>query len=168
MTQDRIKPEKTVLTNGIRIITETLPYLHSVALGIFFNHGSRDEKAQEQGLSHLTEHMLFKGTTKRTAKDISIFAESKGTILDGFTAKESSGIYARFLSENFLPITDLICEIISSPLFSAEDLVKEKMVISEEIKSAQEDPEDQMLNLLFACLYEPHPLGNTVTGKIET
>uniref|UniRef100_A0A7C6A8T9 Insulinase family protein n=1 Tax=candidate division WOR-3 bacterium TaxID=2052148 RepID=A0A7C6A8T9_UNCW3 len=160
--------KKTVLPSGVRVITENLPYLHSVAFGIFFNHGARDESPQEQGIAHLLEHMFFKGTTKRSAKEISIFAESKGTIIDGFTSKESTGIYARFLAENFSPIAELACEIVSSPALAENELTKEKMVIAEEIKSNQEDPEDQMLNLLFRALYEPHPMGNSVTGTIET
>lgn len=160
--------EKTILSSGVRVITEKLPYLHSVALGIFFNHGARDESPQEQGISHLLEHMFFKGTTKRSAKEISIFAESKGTIIDGFTSKESTGIYARLLAEHFSPIAELACEIVSSPVLAENDLAKEKMVIAEEIKSTQEDPEDQMLNLLFRALYEPHPMGNPVTGTLET
>jgi predicted Zn-dependent peptidase len=166
MSDELIK--KTVLPSGLRIISEKIPYLHSVALGILFKHGSRDETEKEQGISHLLEHMLFKGTTNRTAKEISIFAESKGTIIDGFTSKENTGIYARFLSEHFSPITDLACEVLSSPLFAANDLEKEKGVIFEEIKSTLEDPEDQMLNLLFSVLYEPHPMGFPVTGSFQT
>jgi predicted Zn-dependent peptidase len=166
MNNDLIK--KTVLPSGIRIITEKLPYLHSVALGIFFNLGSRDETEKEQGISHLLEHMLFKGTTRRTAKEISVFAESKGTIIDGFTSKENTAVYARFLSEHFSTITELICEILSSPLFAPGELEKEKGVISEEIKSTIEDPEDQMLNLLFSILYEPHPMSFPVTGTFQT
>jgi predicted Zn-dependent peptidase len=166
MSGDLIK--KTVLPSGIRIITEKLPYLHSVALGVLFNHGSRDEAEHEQGISHLLEHMLFKGTTQRSTKEISIFAESKGTIIDGFTSKENTGIYTRFLSEHFSPITDLTCEIVSSPLLTPNELEKEKGVIFEEIKSTIEDPEDQMLNLLFSSLYEPHPMGFPVTGNFQT
>lgn len=166
MASELIK--KTILPSKVCVITEKIPYLHSVAFGIFFNHGARDEALNEQGISHLLEHMFFQGTTQRSAKDISIFAESKGTIIDGFTSKESTGIYARFLAEHFDPIAELACEIISSPRFNEQDLIKEKMVISEEIKSNQEDPEDQMLNLLFLALYEPHPMGNPVTGTLQT
>ncbi|MDH5186120.1 MAG: insulinase family protein [candidate division WOR-3 bacterium] len=166
MTKDLIN--KTLLPSGLRVITEKLPYLHSIALGIIFDRGSRDEAENEQGISHLLEHMFFKGTTNRTAREISIFAESKGTIIDGFTSKENTGVYARFLSENFAPIIDLSCEVLSSPLFAANELEKEKGVIYEEIKSAQEDPEDQMLNLLFKVLYEPHPMGFPITGTLQS
>ena len=166
MTQEQIK--KTILSSGVRVITENIPYLHSVALGILFNRGSRDEKENEQGISHLLEHMLFKGTTKRSAKEISIFAETKGTIIDGFTSKENTGIYARFLSEHFSSITDLTCEVLSLPLFGQKELEKEKGVIYEEIKSNIEDPEDQMLNQLFTVLYDPHPMGFPVTGTFQT
>ncbi len=166
MAQEQIN--KTTLPSGVRVITENIPYLHSVALGILFNRGSRDEKENEQGISHLLEHMLFKGTTKRSAKEISIFAETKGTIIDGFTSKENTGIYARFLSEHFSSITDLTCEVLSLPLFGQKELEKEKGVIYEEIKSNIEDPEDQMLNQLFTVLYEPHPMGFPVTGTFQT
>ena len=166
MSQEQIK--KSILPQGVRVITENLPHLNSVALGVLFNHGSRDETETEQGISHFLEHMLFKGTTRHNAKEISIFAESKGTMIDGFTSKENTGIYCRFLSENFLPITDLTCEVLSLPLFAPHELEKEKGVIFEEIKSTLEDPDDQMLNLLFAALYEPHPMGFPVTGTFQT
>lgn len=151
--------------DGKRIITETLPYLHSVALGIFFNVGSRDDGSERQGLTHFIEHMLFKGSRHRSAKDISYTIESRGGVIDGFTGRDTTGIYARCTSDHLVPVLGLLGEILSEPAFDPAEFAKEKDVVSEEIKSTEENPEDLAMELLLKAIYAPHPLSYPVTGS---
>lgn len=161
-------PVQRVYLDGKRVITESLPYFHSVALGIFFKQGSRDDGFERQGLTHLIEHMFFKGTQKRSAKELSLCIESLGGVMDGFTSRDTTGIYARFASEHLRPVIELLGEILSQPKFDAKDFLKEKEVIYEEIKSIEENPEDMALELLLKALYAPHPLSFPVTGSEAT
>lgn len=154
--------------NGVTIILEHRPAYPSVALCIAFNHGSRDEPKEMNGISHFVEHMLFKGTKNRTAKEISYYAESLGCILDAFTGKEMTGIYARFLKEFTKPVCDLLTEIICHPLFNSQELEKEKEVIIEEIKQSNEDDEDLLFNLFFHTLFPNTSFGLPIAGEIET
>ncbi len=158
---------KKEVINGIRIIQEPIPFLPSCALGIIFNLGSRDENETNTGITHFIEHGFFKGTQKKTPKEISLYAESKGCHLDGFTTKESTGIYARFLKENIGPVLELLLEIATTPLFPKDELEKEKGVIYQEIREAEEDPEDKILSLLFSHFFSSHPLGRPITGTYE-
>ncbi|MCX8014647.1 MAG: insulinase family protein [candidate division WOR-3 bacterium] len=150
------------------IITEEMDYLASAAFGIFFAHGSRYETEENQGICHLIEHMLFKGTKSKTAQEIAETAESAGAILDGFTSKEFCGIYCRFLSDNFDKILDLLGEIISSPRFDESDLEKEKNVIEQEITEALEDPREHVFTLLYEALFPNHPLSFPIAGTKES
>ncbi len=156
------------VVNGIRIIHEPLPFLPSCALGLIFNLGSRDETEDLNGATHFIEHTLFKGTKKRSARDISLYAESLGAHLDGFTARESTGLYARFLKEFTRDVLKLTIEIVTSPLFPEEAMEKEKGVVYQEIREAEEDPEDKVFSLLFANFFPSHPLGFPITGTYET
>lgn len=154
--------------NGVTIILEHRPYHPSVALCVAFNHGSRDEPLEMNGISHFVEHMLFKGTKNKTAKEISYYAESIGCILDAFTGKEMTGIYVRFLKEFAEPVCELLTEIISYPLFNSQEFEKEKEVIIEEIKQSKEDDEDILFNLFFHTLFPNTSLGMSIAGEIET
>lgn len=154
--------------NGITLILEHRPSYPSVALCIAFNNGSRDEPKEINGISHFVEHMLFKGTKNKSAKEISYYAESIGCILDAFTGREMTGIYARFLKEFAEPVCDLLTEIICYPLFNPKEFEKEKEVIIEEIKQSNEDDEDTLFNLFFYTLFPTTSLGLPITGRIET
>jgi len=154
--------------DGVTTILEQRPYHPSVALCIAFNHGSRDEPLNMNGVSHFVEHMLFKGTKNKTAKEISYYAESIGCILDAFTGKEMTGIYARFLKEFAKSVCELLTEIVSCPLFNSQEFEKEKEVIIEEIKQSNEDDEDILFNLFFQTLFPNSSLGMPIAGEIET
>ncbi len=127
------------LSPNIRVVYEAVPYYYSFALGLFVNRGSRDETNEENGITHLIEHMLFKGTTRRSALDIVRMIEGLGGSFDAFTTKENLVIVTRFLSEHFVKIFDLICEILLESKFLENEFIKEKSVIIEEIKSNNED-----------------------------
>lgn len=160
--------QKTTINPNLSIVTENMPYLPSTALGIFFNNGSRYETKDIQGITHLIEHMLFKGTKTKCAKEIAYIAESAGAILDGFTSKETTGIYSRFLASEFTKILTLIIEIISESDFSGVEIEKEKNVILQEIKESEETPPDYLFSLLFEALFPNHPLSFPITGTSTT
>lgn len=162
--------QKTPLNHNIQLITEVLPYLNSAALGIFFYQGARNEDLKSQGITHLIEHMLFKGTKYKNATDISYLVESRGSIIDAFTGKEMTGIYSRFLVDNacFDMMSDLLCEIVQDSVFNEQELEKEKNVIFQEILESQEDPSDCAFSLLFNALFFDHPLSFQIAGTLET
>jgi predicted Zn-dependent peptidase len=153
---------------GVRVVSEPFAGFHSVALGVIFNLGSRDEDAKEQGLTHLVEHMLFKGTRTRTARDISRTIEAIGGFINGFTNKEMTGIFVRFLGEHFELVSRLVLDMVNESKFAPEELAKEQEVIFEEIKSGHEDPDDEVSDLLFQAAYGAHPLAFSVSGERET
>lgn len=150
-----------------RVISEPLPWLHSVALGIFFNQGSRDDPPTRSGISHLIEHMLFKGTERLTARAIAEQVDSVGGMMDGFTAREMTGLYMRFAQQHLGFILDLFSEILSQPAFRSEELEREKGVVAEEIKSIEENPDEEAAQLFYEALYEPHPLSFPPAGRME-
>lgn len=155
---------KTVLKNDIRVITERISHVRSVSLGVFVTHGARDESKEENGISHMIEHMVFKGTEKRTAKDIAISLESLGGHLDAYTSKEETCYYARVLDEHVPLAVDVISDLATHSLFAEKDLEKEKKVVLEEIKGVEDSPDDLVFEILGSALFEGHPLGQTVLG----
>lgn len=163
MTGEGISESKT--PSGLRVVTERIPGFQSVALGVFFRHGSRDECAKINGSSHLIEHMLFKGTARRSSKEILAEIERLGGIGDGFTAKEITGLTVRALRDSARPLLSLLFEMLCSSLFDAKELRKEKQVIYEEMRSANEDPQDMVFDLFYRACFSPHPLGYTILGK---
>lgn len=155
---------KTALKNGIRVITERISHVRSVSLGVFVTSGARDESKEENGISHMIEHMVFKGTEKRTAKDIAMSLESVGGHLDAFTSKEETCFFARVLDEHVPLAVDVISDIATRSLFAEKDLEKEKKVVLEEIKGVEDSPDDLVHDILGAALFDGHPLGQTVLG----
>lgn len=153
---------------GVRVVSEPFAGFHSVALGVIFGLGSRDEDSKEQGLTHLTEHMLFKGTRTRSARDISRAIEAIGGFINGFTNKEMTGIFVRFLGEHFELVSRLVLDMVNESKFAPEELAREQEVIFEEIKSGHEDPDDDVSDLLFQTAYGTHPLAFSVSGERET
>jgi predicted Zn-dependent peptidase len=158
----------SVLGSGLRLITERLPYVRSVALGINFTLGARDDPAGQGGLAHMVEHMVFKGTADRDAVAINAAAEFHGAELNAFTDKETTCFYGRFPGDQTDPVVALMSEIISGPAFRPEELVREKEVIAEEIRTAQEDPDSIATNLLFKSTYGEHPMGLAIAGTIDS
>ncbi|MEA3311333.1 MAG: pitrilysin family protein [candidate division WOR-3 bacterium] len=166
MTGEAIRENLT--QTGLRVVTERIPGFHSVALGVFFRQGSRDEDAKTNGTSHLIEHMLFKGTSKRSSKEILAAIERLGGMSDGFTAKEITGITVRCLADSMKPLLKLLFEMLGSSVFDAGELRKEKRVICEEMRSVEEDPQDMVFDRFFEACFAPHPLGYPVIGRRKT
>ena len=155
---------KTVLDNGIRVVTETLPYFPTVSFGIWWKTGSRYEDAVNNGISHFIEHMLFKGTAQRTAYDIAREIDAIGGTLNAFTGKEYTCIYARVLKRDMDIALDILADMYKNSLFSEEDIEREKQVINQEIKMIEDNPEEYLFDLFNARYYREHPLGMTILG----
>jgi predicted Zn-dependent peptidase len=160
--------QREVLPNGLVVITETMPHVRSVSVGIWVRTGSRRETPAENGLSHFIEHMVFKGTERRTAEEIARSMDSVGGMLDAFTAKEMVCFSAKVLDEH-LPIAfEVIADFVLRPLFAEEDVAKEKQVVLEEIKMDQDNP-DYLVHELFTQGFWPeHALGRPILGTPET
>lgn len=155
---------KTILHNGTRVVTEKVSNVHSVSLGVYITCGSKDETPETNGLSHFIEHLFFKGTTSRSAKDIAVEIDAIGGELNAFTGREFTYFYARFLDEHLYKVWDLISDILKNSLFDEQEIELERNVILEEIKSFNDSPSDQSLHLLNQCLFEPHPISYPIMG----
>ena len=155
---------KSTLNNRLRVVTEELPHFHSAALGVWLNVGSRDESAAENGLSHFLEHMAFKATSRRSARDIAREIDQVGGGLNAFTTKENTCFHARVLSEHLPRAVDLLSDLVLNPLYQAQDLERERQVILEEI-GAQEDTPEDLVQVQFARhFWGEHPFGRPVLG----
>ena len=158
---------KTVRPDGIRVVTERMPHVRSVAVGIWVDTGSRNEPDGRAGISHLIEHLVFKGTTSRTAEEIARATDSVGGQMDAFTAKEHTCFYVSVLDEHLPLAVDLLSDILLHPLFSAEDIEREKSVVLQEIKMVEDTPDDLIHDLFAARIWPNHPLGRPVLGSRE-
>ncbi len=159
--------QKTVLDNGIKVITEEIPYLKSASIGIWVNTGSRDEQPQENGISHFIEHLLFKGTERRTAFDIAKEIDSVGGTLNAFTGREYTCFYAKVIDKNLPLAIDLLSDIFLHSLIDAKDVEKERMVILQEIKMVEDTPDDYIHDLFNRVCWGDHPLGFPICGTSE-
>lgn len=160
--------KKTVLDNGIRVVTERISPFRSISIGFWVNVGSRDERRLESGLSHFIEHMVFKGTKKRTAPQIAQSLESLGGHLNAFTGREQTCYYARVLDEHITVAVDVLADLVKNGRLSHSDLEKEKKVILEEIKDVQDNPSDLVYDLYAQTLWKDQPLGQPVIGSSES
>jgi predicted Zn-dependent peptidase len=158
---------KTVLENGIRIITEEIPYLKSVSIGVWVINGSRDERPAENGISHFIEHLLFKGTERRTAFDISKEIDSVGGSLNAFTGREYTCFYAKVIDKNLPLAIDLLSDIFLHSLMNPKDIEKERLVILQEIKMVEDTPDDYVHDLFNRACWGNHPLGFPILGTSE-
>ncbi len=159
---------KATLPNGLTIVTESMAAVRSVAVGIWLRTGSRHEREPENGISHFIEHMLFKGTTNRTAEQIAHSADSIGGHLDAFTAKETTGFSIKALDEHLPRAFEILADLVSNPLFRPEDITKESQVIQEEIKMVEDTPDD-LVHEIFTGRYWPnHALGRPILGTRQT
>jgi predicted Zn-dependent peptidase len=159
---------REVLDNGLRLITETMPHVRSVTIGVWLMRGSRHEADDQSGIAHFVEHMLFKGTDTRTAEDIAQAIDSIGGQLDAFTAKEYASYYIKVLDEHLPLAVDLLSDIVLHPAFSGDELGREKKVILEEIKMVEDTPDDLVHELFTQHFWEGHPLGRPILGSKET
>src|SRR5579884_1021289 len=160
--------ERTVLPNGIRIVTEYMPSVRSVSLGVWVGSGSRVEHGPENGISHFIEHMVFKGTTKRSAEDIARSVDSVGGGLDAFTSKELVSYNTKVLDEHLPFAFDVLADLVLHPLFREDDLEKEKGVILEEIKMEADQPEFVLHEAFLSSFWKGHGLGKPILGTKET
>ena len=159
---------KTCLENGVRIISERLEHLQSVSLGIWVSTGSRDEDAARSGISHFIEHMVFKGTKRRTGMQIAKEFDSIGGHSNAFTGKEHTCYHARVLDRHLGPCADLIADMVLNPTFDAGDLERERQVVLQEISMVEDTPDDVIHELLGRLFWAGHPLGMSVLGSGET
>src|SRR3954471_16362109 len=160
--------ERAVLPNGFRIVTESMPYVRSVSLGVWIGSGSRVERVPENGLSHFIEHMVFKGTKTRSAEDIAKSVDSVGGGLDAFTSKELVSFNTKVLDEHLPYAFDVLSDLVLNPLFRDEDIEKEKGVILEEIKMEADQPEFVLHETFISNFWKGHGLGKPILGTKET
>ena len=160
--------EKTLLDNGVRILTEQRSGARAVSLGIWVENGSRHEQAPQGGLSHFVEHLLFKGTKRRSAQRIAQEMDSVGGVINAFTGKESTCYYAKVLDEHLPLAIDLLTDIFLHSEFDRDEIERERTVVLQEIASADENPEDYVHDLFSLDYFGDHPLGRPVCGDADT
>ena len=159
---------KTILENGVRILSEQLENYRSVSLGIWVNTGSRDETESEGGISHFIEHMLFKGTKSRSSLDIAKELDAIGGLSNAFTSKEYTCFHAKFLDKHFTVLAEILSDILLNSIFDPVDMDRERQVILQEISMVEDTPDD-FIHVLFNRLsWLNHPLGRSVLGSIDT
>lgn len=158
---------KTVLDNGLRIISERLPHSRLASLGIWVDVGSRDEHDLNNGCAHFVEHMLFKGTPTRTAGQIALELDSLGGSTNAFTSRDTTCYYGTVLDRHLPELIDILADIFLNSRFENEDVEREKQVILQEINMVEDMPEDQIHEVFAGLLWGHHPLGNTVLGRRE-
>jgi predicted Zn-dependent peptidase len=159
---------RTVLPGGLRVVTESLPAVRSVALGIWVGVGSRDEDTTHAGATHYLEHLLFKGTARRTALDISSEMDAVGGEMNAFTTKEYTCYYARVLDADLPLATDILSDMVTSSLITPKDVDAERNVVLEEIAMNEDDPTDTVHEAFAAQLFGDTPLGRPVLGTVES
>lgn len=159
---------KSVLPNGVRVVTERMPYVRSVAVGVWVETGSRYEIDGREGMSHLIEHLVFKGTASRSAEEIARTMDSVGGQMDAFTTKEHTCFYVQVLDEHLPLAVDLLTDILLHPAFNAEELEREKSVVFQEIKMVEDTPDDLIHDLFASQMWEGHPLGRPILGTRDT
>jgi predicted Zn-dependent peptidase len=159
---------RTVLPGGLRVITESMPTVRSAAFGIWAGIGSRDESPADAGASHYLEHVLFKGTRRRSALEISAAIDAVGGDLNAFTAKEYTCYYARVLDDDLPLAVDVVSDMVASSVNRAEDVEAERGVILEEIHMRDDDPGDLVHDEFSIALYGDEPLGRPILGTVES
>ncbi len=158
----------STLPNGIQVVTEAIPHVRSVAMGVWMRTGSRQETPEQNGISHFIEHMLFKGTEHRSAEDIARSVDSIGGHLDAFTAKEMVSFNAKVLDQHVPKALDILSDLVLHPLFRAEDIEKEKGVVLEEIKMEADDPEYVVHEVFSNSFWKDHALGKPILGTRDS
>src|SRR5271154_839225 len=162
------KVHKEILPNGLVVLTEPMEHVRSVSVGIWLRTGSRREPAELNGISHFIEHMVFKGTARRTAEDIAREVDRVGGMLNAFTDKEMVCFHTRVLDEHLPKTFDVLADMVLEPKFADEDIAREQSVVIEEIGMAQDNPEDLVHELFMQNFWNTHPLGKPILGTAET
>src|SRR5215207_4492193 len=159
---------RTVLPNGLTVLSETMPGVRSVAFGAWVRAASLHEPRERMGVSHMLEHMVFKGTRKRSAKQIALSLESLGGSLDAFTSREHTSFQARVLDEHLPQAADVLCDLIFRPTLRESDLTLERNVVLEEIAMVEDTPDDLVFELHNEALWGSHPYGYAILGTRQT
>jgi predicted Zn-dependent peptidase len=159
---------KTVLSNGVRVLTEAMPQALSASIGVWVENGSRYETTDENGVSHFIEHLLFKGTPTRTAAQIAEEMDAVGGTLNAFTGKEYTCYYGKVLGEDLPMATDLLADLFLNSLFAPEEIDRERQVVLQEISQAEDTPDDFIHDLFNLRFWEGHPLARPIFGSVET
>jgi predicted Zn-dependent peptidase len=167
MTKD-YQYKKSLLENGIRVVSEKIPYVHSVSIGIWILAGTIDESIENNGVAHFVEHMVFKGTKKRSSLEIADSLEALGGHLNAFTGKELTCYYAHILDENIEIAVDVLSDLVLNPKLLTEDIEKEKRVVLEEISELDDTPDELIHEHFIESLFQPHPLSFSTLGKKST
>ncbi len=158
----------TTLKSGINVVTDTMPHLETASLGVWVNCGNRDERHDEHGISHFFEHMAFKGTRRRSARQIAEEIEAVGGDLNAATSAESTAYYARILKADVPLALDVLADILSEPAFDPDELLREKSVIVQEIGAVADTPDDLVFERLQDIAFPEQPLGRSILGTAET
>jgi predicted Zn-dependent peptidase len=159
---------RTVLPNGLLVLTESMPNVRSVSMGVWIASGSRDEPLALNGISHFVEHMVFKGTTTRNARQFAREVDSIGGNLDAFTGKENICFNIKFLDENIAPALDLLSDLVLHPTFTPEDIAREQGVILEEIKMDEDSPDYLVHETFTQNFWKGHALGRPTLGTVKS
>src|SRR5271167_5275800 len=159
---------REVLPNGLTILTEQMDHIRSVSMGIWLNAGSRNEEAEVNGISHFVEHMVFKGTTHRSAEDIAREVDSIGGNMDAFTGKETVCFNIKVLDEHLPIAVDVLSDMVLHPVFDETEVGRERGVIVEEIKMDEDNPDSLVHEIFTQNFFKNHPLGRPILGTKET
>jgi predicted Zn-dependent peptidase len=159
---------RTVLANGLTVLSESMPGVRSVALGAWVRAASLHESADKMGISHMLEHMVFKGTARRSAKELALALETLGGSLDAYTAREHTAYQAKVLDEHLPQAADVLADLIFRPALRAADLALERKVVLEEISTVDDTPDDLVFELHNSRLWGTHPYGYSILGTRET
>lgn len=157
--------QRTQLDNGIRVLTEQVPGCHSVSLGIWVGNGSRHELDEQSGISHFLEHMLFKGTVRRSSQAIAKEIDSVGGVLNGFTSREHSCYFVKVMADKLAMAVDLLGDLVCHSLFDLDEIEKERRVILQELAMLEDNPEEHIHDLFTHAFWSGHPLGRSVLGN---
>jgi predicted Zn-dependent peptidase len=160
--------QKTTLANGLIIVTETIPHIHSVSIGVWIRSGSRNETKNNNGIAHFLEHLMFKGTKKRSAREIARGLESVGGYLNAFTSKEQTCYYAEVLDSQLPRAIDILSDMLGNSLFSVKEIEKEREVILDEIDSVEDTPDDLVQDIFVEKLFPDNSLGYPILGTKDT
>ncbi len=159
---------KTILPNGLMVLTESMPQVRSISMGVWINCGSRDESAKVNGISHFVEHMVFKGTTTRSAQQIAREVDTIGGNLDAFTSNENICFNIKVLDDNVSPALELLADLTLHPTFTPEDVAREQGVILEEIKMDEDNPDYLVHEIFTQRFWKDDALGRPILGTVKT
>jgi predicted Zn-dependent peptidase len=156
------------LPSGLRLVTESIPHVRSAAIGVWLTRGSRHESTVDSGMAHFVEHMLFKGTHTRSARDLAQAIDSIGGQMDAFTSKEYAGYYIKVLDEHLPIALDLLSDMVLRPALAPEEVVREQGVVLEEIKMVEDTPDDLVHEMFAQQFWAHHPLGRPILGTADS